>query len=263
MTFINKLFSLKNKVAVITGGSGDLGFAIASGYWNAGATVILAARDRVKLDKAIRQLAGEDRNRAYAHVVDVANSEQVEKMMSEISQRFGKIDILVTAAGIQHRSSILSFEHKAWNDVLTTNLTGTFYCAQIAARVMTAQAHGRIVMISSLTAEIGIPNIAAYAASRGGIRQLCKTMAVELAGYGITVNCIGPGRFKTRMTEDLFANKATREKFLAMIPMRRAGVPADLTGISIFLASDSSSYVTGQTFYIDGGWLAGGGNILG
>ena len=118
-------------------------------------------------------------------------------------------------------------------------------------------------MISSLTAEIGIPNIAAYAASRGGIKQLAKTMSVELATSGITVNCVGPGRFKTKMTEDIFSDEVKLKKFLDVIPMKRAGTPEDLLGVLIFLASDSSGYITGQSIYVDGGWLAGGGNITG
>ena len=151
----------------------------------------------------------------------------------------------------------------AWNEVLKVNLTGTFYCAQAVAKHMIKRKTGRIILISSLTAEIGIPNIGAYAASRGGIKQFGKTMAVELASNGITVNSVGPGRFRTKMTEDLFLNQSKREKFLDVIPMKRAGIPDDLSGILIFLASDSSSYITGQSIYVDGGWLAAGGNVLG
>ncbi|MDC0590406.1 SDR family oxidoreductase, partial [Gammaproteobacteria bacterium] len=133
----------------------------------------------------------------------------------------------------------------------------------ISCNIMETSKMGRIIMISSLTAEIGIPNIAAYAASRGGIKQLGKTMAVELASSGITVNCVGPGRFKTKMTEDVFSDESKRKDFLNAIPMQRAGIPEDLSGILIFLASDSSSYITGQSIYVDGGWLAGGGNVAG
>ena len=118
-------------------------------------------------------------------------------------------------------------------------------------------------MISSLTAEIGIPKIAPYVASKGAIRQLTKTLAVEWAPFGITVNSIGPGRFKTSMTEDVFSDDSIRESFLRLIPMGRAGVPADLAGITVFLASDASGYITGQSIYVDGGWLAAGGSPLG
>lgn len=256
------IFSLENKVAIITGATGDLGFAISKAYIEAGATVVLAGRDQNKLKSAIQKL-GESLDRVITYVVDVADAKQVDAMIDGVIQRLGQIDILVTAAGIQHRSPALTFNHDAWNEVLQVNLNGTFYCAQAAAKHMISKNSGRIIMITSLTAEIGIPNIAAYAASRGGIRQLCKAMAVEWAQHGITVNCIGPGRFRTNMTEDLFVDASKRTKFLDVIPMKRAGSPEDLAGVSVFLASDASSYITGQSIYVDGGWLAGCGNLLG
>lgn len=262
MEKINAMFSLKNKVAIVTGASGDLGFSIAKTYIAAGATVVLAGRNWSRLDNAIQKLGGAS-DHVVACVVDVSDAGQVAAMMADAAHRFGQIDILVTAAGVQHRSPAVTFDHAAWNDVLQVNLTGTFYCAQSAAKYMIARNFGRIIMITSLTAEIGIPNIAAYAASRGGIRQLCKTLAVEWAEHGITVNCIGPGRFRTKMTEDVFTDAAKRAKFLDVIPMKRAGAPDDLAGVSVFLASDASSYITGQSIYVDGGWLAGCGNILG
>lgn len=256
------IFSLENKVAIVTGASGDLGFAISKAYVEAGATVVLAGRDQSKLNSTIQKL-GESLDRVMTHVVNVADARQVDAMNDSVIQRYGQIDILVTAAGIQHRSPALTFNHDAWSEVLQVNLNGTFYCAQASAKHMISKNFGRIIMITSLTAEIGIPNIAAYAASRGGIRQLCKTMAVEWAQHGITVNCIGPGRFRTKMTEDVFADASNRAKFLDVIPMRRAGAPDDLAGVSVFLASDASSYITGQSIYVDGGWLAGCGNVLG
>jgi NAD(P)-dependent dehydrogenase (short-subunit alcohol dehydrogenase family) len=258
----NTMFSLKKKVAIITGAYGDLGFSISKAYIEAGATVVLAGLNKNKLDFMIKQL-GVSSDLALPLVVDVTDAIQVKAMVGKVIERFGKIDILVTAAGIQHRSPIDTFNHNEWNKVLQVNLTGTFYCAQAVIRHMVKRNTGRIIMISSLTAEIGIPNIAAYAASRGGIKQLGKTMAVELAASGVTVNCVGPGRFRTKMTEDIFSEELKREEFLNVIPMKRAGVPDDLSGVLIFLASDASSYITGQSIYVDGGWLAGGGNILG
>jgi glucose 1-dehydrogenase len=258
----NSIFSLDNRVALVTGAAGDLGFAISKAYRAAGATVVLAGRERGGLDGAVGRLGGPS-NHLTTNVVDVGDAGQVDAMIDEVVRTFGRLDILVTAAGIQHRSPAVTFSRSAWNDVLRVNLNGTFYCAQAAARHMIPRNSGRIIMITSLTAEIGIPHVAAYAASRGGIRQLCKTMAVECAPHGVTVNCIGPGRFRTKMTEDVFADETKRARFLDVIPMRRAGVPEDLAGVSVFLASESSSYITGQSIYVDGGWLAGGGNVLG
>lgn len=255
------LFSLSGKVAIVTGGAGDLGRAIAQAYLAADAAVVLVGRTAASLEAAKASLG--QPQRLTSIVADVSDATQIDAMVSDVMQQHGRIDILVTAAGIQHRSPALDFSHEKWGDVLKVNLTGAFYCAQAVARHMVGQQHGRIIMITSLTSEIGIPNIAAYAASRGGVTQLAKTLAVELAPHGVTVNCVGPGRFQTAMTADVFRDEAKAKRMLDVIPMRRAGRPEDLAGISVFLASDSSSYITGQSFYVDGGWLAGGGNILG
>lgn len=255
------MFSLSDKVAIITGGAGDLGLAISKAYSAAGAKVVLVGRHSEKLESALKQLPHP--TRAMALVADVSDGIQVDAMVAEVLHHYEHIDILVTAAGIQHRSPTLSFDHKQWEHVLKVNLTGTFYCAQAVAKHMATRQKGRIIMITSLTAEFGIPNIAAYAASRGGIRQLSKTLAVELAQVGVTVNCIGPGRFHTSMTADVFQDEVKRQKFLSVIPMGRTGAPEDLAGISVFLASDSSAYITGQSIYVDGGWLAACGNVLG
>lgn len=255
------MFSLNDRIAVVTGGSGDLGFAIAHAYSAAGAVVVLVGRDKSKLDIALKNISHPGKTLAIA--CDVRDEAQVEKMVEEVLLKYGKIDILLTAAGIQHRSPVINFGGDDWLKVLDTNLNGTFYCAKAVARHMVTNNSGRIIFISSLTSEIGIPNIAAYAASRGGIKQLSKTMAVELAPLGITVNCIGPGRFLTPMTKDLFDDPSKRESFLSVIPMKRPGEPKDLTGLAVFLASDASGYITGQSIYVDGGWLAGGGNIRG
>ena len=255
------MFSLLDKVAIVTGGAGDLGFAIAEAYSAAGAFVVLVGRNLNNLEVAIKKLSNP--HRAIVVTADVSDEEQVNAMVETVIKKYGCIDILVTAAGIQHRNPVLTFESEKWEQVLKVNLTGTFYCAQAVAKHMVNSKFGRIIMITSLTAEIGIPNIAAYAASRGGVRQFAKTLAVELALDGVTVNCVGPGRFLTSMTEDIFQDESKRKRFLSMIPMGRAGNPEDLAGISVFLASGASDYITGQSFYVDGGWLASGGNTLG
>ena len=255
------MFSLLDKVAIITGGAGDLGCAIAKAYSEGGAYVVLVSRNSNNLKEVIKKLPSP--NRAMAITTDVSEQYQVKAMVEKVMKEYGRIDILVTAAGIQHRKPVLTFESEMWEHVLKVNLTGAFYCAQAVAKHMVNNKFGRIIMITSLTAEIGIPNIAAYAASRGGIRQFAKTLAVELALDGVTVNCVGPGRFLTNMTVDIFQDEAKRKRFLSAIPMGRAGNPKDLAGISVFLASGASEYITGQTFYVDGGWLASGGNILG
>ncbi|HEY3272832.1 MAG TPA: glucose 1-dehydrogenase [Methanocella sp.] len=252
---------LKGRVAVVTGASGDLGFAMSKALFDAGATVVLAARDEANLKKAAEALG--DSRRATAIVADVADDAQIKALMKKVYEAHGRIDILLTAAGIQVRKPFLELTRADWECVLKVNLSGTFFCCQEAAKYMIPQGKGKIIMITSLTAEIGLPNMAPYVASRGAIKQLSKALAVELAPHGINVNCLGPGRFLTNMTRDLYTDEKVRESFLRLIPMKKAGEPSDLAGAVVFLASDASDYMTGQSIYIDGGWLAGGGNTLG
>ena len=255
------LFSLDGRIAVITGGSGAIGLSIAKTFLRAGAKVVLVARKSQSLNKAAEALSGLGDCRKISG--DVSISHQMEAIFDWVESEFGKLDILVTAAGVQFRSPVIDFAEEKWGKVISTNLTGTFLCAKFAAKKMLKKNYGKIIMISSLTAEIGIPNISAYSASRGGISQFSKTLAIELAPQGITVNCIGPGRFHTPMTADVLAEDHYYTRLVEVIPMGRLGKPDDLAGVSLLLASDASSYITGQTFYVDGGWLAGGGNIKG
>lgn len=255
------LFSLEGKTAVLTGGSGDLGIAMAETLTKAGASVVLASIDTQELEKAKLYLVKTTKN-VLTVTMDVTDQKQVKRLAKKTVDQFGSLDILITAAGIQIRKPALEFTQEDWQKVLNVNLTGSFLCAQEAAKYMIAQKSGKIIFISSLTAEIGIPNMIAYVASRGGIKQMSKALAVEWAPYGVQVNCIGPGRFYTRMTKDVFDDPKTRESFLRLIPMNRPGVPSDLAGTVLFLASPASDYITGQSIYVDGGWLAGGGSPL-
>jgi len=258
---MDNLFSLNNKVAVITGGYGDIAMGITKAYLDAGALVVQVGRNEKKLENARRELNFPVN--LFGEVADITNQEQVESLVYKIEKNHKKIDILVNAAGYQHREPSLSFKLSEWDKIIRTNLTGSFLFSKSVSEIMIKNGFGRIIMLTSLTSEIGIPGISAYAASKGGVRQYSKTLAVELAQYGVTVNCIGPGRFETSMTTKVFEDIKKKASFLKVIPMGRAGTPEDLAGISIFLASESSSYITGQSFYVDGGWLAGCGNILG
>jgi NAD(P)-dependent dehydrogenase (short-subunit alcohol dehydrogenase family) len=253
---------LEEKVGVITGASGDLGFAMAQALGKAGANIVLASRDKRRLEDAAGKI-GIEASRVHIVPTDVGDNKQVKFLMKSSFDRFGSIDVLITAAGIQIRKPAVEFTCDEWERVLKVNLSGTFFCCQEAAKYMIPRRRGKIILVSSLTAEIGIPNIAAYVASRGAIRQLTKALAVEWAKFNINVNCIGPGRFLTKMTQDIFANEEVKNSFIRLIPMGRVGVPDDLVGITVFLASEASNYITGQSFYVDGGWLAAGGNPLG
>ncbi|HDH06706.1 MAG TPA: glucose 1-dehydrogenase [Nitrospirae bacterium] len=250
---------LRDKVAVVTGGGGDIGLAMAKALGDAGARIVLASRDRERLGAAAESISVEQ-SRILTLSVDVTDNEQVELLMRRTVEKFGQIDVLVTAAGIQLRKPAMEFSREDWDSVLNTNLSGAFFCCQEAAKHMIEQKSGKIIMVSSLTAEIGIPDMAAYVAGRGAIKQLSKALAVEWAKHGINVNCIGPGRFRTKMTEDVFADDEVRNSFMELIPMGRAGRPSDLAGLTVFLASGLSDYITGQSIYVDGGWLASGGS---
>lgn len=254
--------SLSDKVAVITGASGDIGTAMAKALYDAGASLILASRNEKRLEEAAEK-AGLKGDRVIIKGTDVTDARQVTHLIEAAALRFKRLDILVTAAGSQIRRPAIEVSPEEWDRVIGVNLTGTFFCCQAAAKEMIKTGKGRMILISSLTAEIGIPNIAPYVASKGGIRQLAKALAAEWAKYGITVNCIGPGRIKTRMTEDIFSDAGIYGEFMRLIPMGRAGLPQDLSGIILFLASNLSDYITGQSIYIDGGWLASGGNPKG
>lgn len=255
-------FSLEGKTAVVTGASGELGANICKALVNAGANGVAVGRNNERLRQTLKSFAEVCGDRITSVQADVTDRSQVRAVMEHARARFGTIDILVTAAGLQVRKRAEEFTDQDWQNVLAVNLTGTFICCQEASRHMIPRHCGRIITISSLTAEIGLPMMAAYVASKGGVRQLTKALAVEWAQHGITVNSIGPGRFRTPMTEDVFSNTEARERFLRLIPAGRAGIPSDLTGAAVFLASDASDYVTGQTLYVDGGWLAAGGDTL-
>ena len=262
MVASDSMFSLEGRVAVVTGASGDIGAAMARALAAAGARLVLASRNEQNL-AAVSDATGIDRSRILVVPTDVTDAAAVEHLVARTVEMFGRLDVLVTAAGIQMRKSALEMSPAEWRDVLDVNLTGTFLSCRAAAQAMIRQGAGRIIMVSSLTAEIGLPGMPAYVASRGGIRQLAKALATEWAPHGITVNCVGPGRMRTAMTEGLFVDDRARESFMRLIPAGRAGVPEDLAGVTIFLASDAASYVTGQSIYVDGGWLSAGGNPAG
>jgi len=246
----NIQFDFNDKVVMITGGEGAIGSTLADAYLEAGANVYTTDIVKNETHKS---------NRKFLQL-DVRSPESIKNCVGHIVSQADKIDVLITAAGHQIRRPALEFKFNEWDDVIKTNLYGSFFTAQEVAKIMTQNESSRIIFISSLTSEIGLPNMAPYVASRGGIKQLSKALAVEWADIGITVNCIGPGRIKTPMTSDVFSNPEISKSFLRLIPQGRAGLPKDIVGATLFLSSKEASYITGQTIYVDGGWLAGGGN---
>lgn len=247
---------LDGKVAIVTGASRGLGRAMALGLAEAGADVAVVSRTM----EALEGLAGEIGTlgrRGLAIRVDVTDRHEVADMVRSAMETFGKIDILVNNAGTIFRTEAEEYPEEAWDRVLEVNLKGVFLCCQAVGKVMIAQRRGKIINMGSLLSAIGVPLIPAYAASKGGVRQLTKALAVEWARYNIHVNAIGPGYFRTELTEALQKDEKRTAWILRRTPLGRWGVPEDLKGPVVFLASDASDYITGQILYVDGGWLAG------
>ena len=253
--FLDQLL-LSGKVALITGGSRGIGRYIALGLAEAGADIVIASRKLPDLEAAAQEISQTGR-KVLPITANVRYMEEINNLVSKTLAEFGHIDILVNAAGLNIRMPAVEYTEEQWDFILDANLKGTFFCCQAVGKVMIKQNKGKIINIGSLTSGIGLPSITPYAASKGGVLQLTKSLAIEWGKYNINVNCIGPGFHKTDLTQPLFSRPKWTERLLAMIPMDRPGMPEDLIGTAVFLASDASDYITGQIIYVDGGFLAG------
>lgn len=253
------MLTLKNKVAVITGARQGMGRTHALTLAKAGAKVVvsdISLKDCEKVVKEIEKEGGE----AIAIKCDVAKKEEIDEMIKKTIEEWGKIDILVNNAGIAEFKPFLELTEEDWNKTLDINLKGYFLCAQAAAKEMAKKKSGVIVNIASVAMGqqgIGFPNIAHYCASKGGIVGMTEAMAIELAAYNIRVNVIAPGMIETPMIDPVMQDPKQKEVTLARVPMRRVGRPQEVSNLVLFLVSDESSYMTGSTIVIDGGWLAG------
>jgi gluconate 5-dehydrogenase len=252
---MNALFDLKGRVALITGSGQGIGFGIARGLGQAGATVILNGRNEERLNRAVLTLSSEGL-KAFGYSFDVSDSKQVDQKISTIEREVGGIDILVNNAGIQRRGPLETFEEPVWEEMIQTNLTAVFLMGKRVAKGMIARRSGKIINICSLMSEISRPTIAPYTASKGGVKMLTKAMAVEWAKYNIQVNGIGPGFIVTEMNKVLLEDREFDAMVRSRTPAGRWGEPSDLTGAAVFLASRASDYITGQIIYVEGGLLS-------
>jgi len=245
-------FDLTGRIALVTGSSQGIGFALAKALGRAGASVVLNGRDGAKLEAA----AGELRD-AGLHVntaaFDVTDQQAVPAGIARIEREVGPIEILVNNAGIQRRMPLQDFPPETWAEVMHVNLDSVFYVAQAVARAMIPRGHGKIVNICSVQSELGRPSIAPYAASKGAVKMLTKGMCADWAGYGLQVNGLGPGYFETELTRPLVENKEFSAWLCKRTPAGRWGKVDELGGAVVFLAAPASDFVNGQILYVDGG----------
>jgi len=250
------MFDLSGKTAIITGGGTGLGEAIAKALAEAGASVALCGRRMEPLEKVAVQIKSSG-GQAICIKTDVTKRSDVQSMANETIEKLGKIDILVNNAGINTVKPFLKMSEEEWDAVLNTNLKGCFYCCQVAGKLMVEQKSGSVINMVSVFGLRGFMNLSPYLASKGAIVQLTKGLAIEWARYNVRVNAIAPSYIETEMTKrDIEADERVLQYNLSKIPMRRGGKPDELGGIAVFLASDASSFVTGETIAVDGGWLA-------
>lgn len=247
------LFCLEGKVAVVTGASRGIGQGIAMALAEAGAQLALIGREATSLAAAAKPLA-DTRFPALPIVADVSDWATIGPAFQQVMEQLGRLDILINNAGVEQVCPSLEVGEALWDRILGTNLKGAFFCAQQAAALMSGG--GSIVNICSLTSEVGVPGAAPYGASKSGLAGLTRALATEWAPRGIRVNGIGPGYFRTALTETFYEDAQWQAAMLSKIPMGRFGQLTDLAGAAVFLCSDAASYVTGQVLYVDGGYLA-------
>ena len=255
MNQLLKMFDLSGKRALVTGSSSGIGFALARGLAGAGARVILNGRNEARLAEAVASLRDEGLT-VSAMSFDVTSPAEVTAAIEKIEREDGPIDILVNNAGMQRRAPLDQFSHEQWQELMKTNVDSVFLVGQAVARFMITRGAGKIVNICSVQSELGRPDIAAYTATKGAVKMLTKGMAIDWGKHGIQVNGLGPGYFKTELTEALVKNETFSAWLIGRTPSRRWGDVEDLVGAAIFLTSSASNFVNGHILYVDGGVTA-------
>lgn len=255
------IFDLSGRVAIVTGASRGLGQYFGRALARAGADLVITSRSIEALEPFRREIEEMGR-RALPLQLDVRDYDSIQRMARDAWEHYGKVDILVNNAGCNIRKPAFEVTWDDWNTVLDTNLRGTFFVAQAVARRMAERRYGRIINIGSVTCVFGYAGLAPYGASRGGVKQLTMSLADDWGPYGITVNCLAPGWFKTEQTRVMYEDQEWVEYLCDRIPLKRPGQPTDLDGAIVFLASDASAYITAQTLLVDGGITGGSTRAL-
>jgi gluconate 5-dehydrogenase len=247
------LFDLSGKVAIVTGAGRGIGRGIAEALASFGAQVVLAGRTRATLDEAAAAIS----DAALVQVADVAHDADVLALRDAALARFGHIDVLVNNAGINPIWRTIEKTSLAeWQVIIDVNLTGTFLCCKHIGGALATRGSGSVINISSVAGHVGLERSVPYCASKGGVEMLTKALALEWAERGVRVNCLAPGYVDTDLTSALLRHETLGKPFLDHTPMRRFAVPGDMAGAAVFLASDASAYMTGQSLVVDGGWTA-------
>ncbi|MFM0396128.1 glucose 1-dehydrogenase [Paraburkholderia phytofirmans] len=249
------MFDLSGRRALVTGSSTGIGYALAKGLAGAGAEIILNGRSEARLAEAVSRLRDEGAT-VHAASFDVTSADDVEKAIANIEREIGAIDVLVNNAGMQRRAPLEQFSHEQWQELMKTNVDSVFLVGQAVACHMIERQRGKIINICSVQSELGRPNIAAYTASKGAVKMLTKGMAIDWGQHGIQVNGLGPGYFKTELTEALVKDETFSKWLIGRTPSRRWGDVEDLVGAAVFLASNASNFVNGHILYVDGGVTA-------
>ncbi len=254
--------SLEKKVAIITGAGTGIGQGIALAMASAGASIVVDYVGKASVAQDTIDQITKMGGKAIGVDADVSKQDDVNNLVQKAVEAFGQLDIMVNNAGIEKKSAFIDYPLDEWQKIIAVNLTGPFLCSQAAARQMIAQGNGgRIINISSVHEDLPLLTNAPYCASKGGLRMLMRTIAVELAPHKITVNNIGPGAVYTPIDKDVEENKKMNDAILAEIPLGRWGKPEEIGDLAVFLASDKASYITGSTHFIDGGMLRNAGSL--